>query len=149
MDTDAPSIEARSDPISEGRRLEAAATPGPWTGRGPRIYYAQCQEVLAESDMLNRNHGLLRVETTGRARSWAADAALLVHLRNHATDYFDAVEALGDLDNIVANYLGREGQGDLFMLRPKVREALSRARAVLARLREPAKQGSGDEEGEL
>lgn len=92
--------------------------------------------------MPDRNNGLAKVNMTGRASTWEADAALIVHLRNHSEDYLAAVDALERLteagqDVTPTAGMPDPGQGDW----ARFSEAWHEASAALARLRE---QGAGD-----
>jgi len=108
----------------EGRRLLEGATPGPWSATGSRIHYRGPGggfDVLAENEMLDRNNGLAKVNTTGRASTWEADAALIVYAVNRLPAFLAAVEALRELYDEVT-----DGWGDDYT------DAMRTARAALA-----------------
>lgn len=142
--------------LTEARRLEAAATTGPWM-------FAH----LPDKEWPNFEWyvwGAPSAVSVGDATS-EANAAFIAYMRNNATDYFDAVEQRDQLREALERLLGAldgathglfeewpatqgavQAEGILIAdLEPEI----SIADAVLARLREPEQQGSGDEEGDL
>jgi hypothetical protein len=149
--------------LTEARRLEAAATPGPWRvledddPEGTSILGGGEEGSIAEGQVAFalRWEGEHSAAGSSDRNPDEANAALLVHLRNHATDYFDAVEqrdqlreALGEAVNALEwcdrryrQTLSGKPVRDVGEMRAYIGKTLTLARTLLRRL---AEQGENE-----
>lgn len=121
--------------IAEARRLDAAATTGPWTSDNDIHVYAG----VGKKSMWLATCPTNMVASTGcrHPDSEIRDAALIAHARNHHAALWDAIEAMSQLvaEALAASRMQVRGygmQGKLAYLK----KAADDGAAALARLAE-------------